>query len=122
MKKHPSNPCTRREEHFELAVGGSFAMVAAAAALIGAFAPLWAALAVGAAGAWIGVVFDHHLVAPVPAWRIFALAGTLGASIGWVATAAFRSSHEPAGWTAFCGALVAAATVALALLCRPRRP
>lgn len=112
---------TRGDGRPDLAIAGTFALVALAAAAIGAFAPLWAALVIGLAAAWIGEVFDHHLAAPVPIWRIFALAGTLGAAVGWLTVAIFWHRHDPAAWTATSTVAVAAAIATLALLCRPRQ-
>jgi hypothetical protein len=116
----PKHGCRIRQEgRFELAVGGTFLAVALGAAVIGALVPLWAALAVGLIASWIGEAFDHHLVAPVPAWRIFGCAGTLGAAIGWIIACA-AGWRAPTPWAPLAGTLVGLAIVILALLCRSR--
>lgn len=115
----------RREERFQLAAGGTLACVAvcvaALTALFGATIPLWAAIALGALGAWVGEVFGQHLATSVPAWRMFGLAATVGAAIGWIAAAALESRPiwDTGNWPQVIA--VAAVAAALAVACRPPR-
>lgn len=120
MKHHRYEILARREEHFSLAIPGSFAFVAILSAALGAFLPLYAALAIGAIAAWIGEHLDRHLVSPVPAWRIFGFAGTFGAVAGWLAALALGRASE-SFWTTPSAMAVIAALLAFSFAGRDRR-
>ncbi len=116
--KHPRH--IRHDEHFSLALAGTAAGTAVVAAAIGACLPLVAALAVGAVAAWIGEHLDRHLVSPVSTWRALGLAGTAGATAGYLVRHAFAPSRLDV-WDAAAGLAILAVCAWLAATYRPPR-